>query len=103
MGVRIEDRVGAISRPNLLGAIISKAAAFAIPKDAARVRHLSDIGTLLAMSRPEGRIYEGLTKSDKHHLRKMEALLRGSTVPGVDRQTLARVTQYLESSLDTIM
>jgi hypothetical protein len=49
--VQVDDAVGTIRRPNMLGALIAKAAAFSVPSDPAKERHLSDFATLAAMTR----------------------------------------------------
>jgi hypothetical protein len=99
--VRVGGRSGLVERPSILGAIISKAAAFAIPKDPARGRHASDIAVLLGMARAKDRIYDDLTSSDLRYLRRMADRFSVADALKMDQRGQSRVRQYLDAALDT--
>lgn len=69
--LRVADRAGLIRRPNLVGALIVKAAAHTLPVDPYRGRHRSDFATLAAMLSRADFSAEVLTKREKRYLRDM--------------------------------
>lgn len=54
--------------PTLLGALVVKAAAYGVPADPLRDRHLTDLAALTAMIRRTDNIATQLTKRDRDHL-----------------------------------
>lgn len=79
--VRIGDRVGAVPRPSLLGALIAKAAAFTVPLDRNRNRHLGDFALLATLLRPSD--VEDYAPFDKRELQLVtNALGNARTKPG---------------------
>lgn len=54
--VTLDGRTGKIRRPDLLGALVAKAAAHSVVLDRARSRHLLDLATLTTLVRPSDRI-----------------------------------------------
>ncbi len=99
--LRVGGRTGLVKRPSLLGAIVSKSAAFSIPKDLAHARHASEIATLLGMARAEDRIYDDLTSSDLRYLRRMADRFGSADALKMDQRGQSRVKQYLDAALDT--
>jgi hypothetical protein len=92
--VQVDDEVGRIRRPNMLGALIAKAAAFSVPSDSAKERHLTDFATLAAMTRGSDRIAEQLTVLDRHYLAPMLVALDNSrrlwaSIEGAERGVLS--------------
>ena len=69
--VRIQqgDRIGSIQRPDLLGALVAKAAALSIPEGARGARHIVDFCNLAALV--GRRDLAGLTPKDRRRLRQM--------------------------------
>ncbi len=66
--IDLDATIGAVPRPNLLGALVAKAAAYSEPLDVGRQRHLTDFVVLAAMISRRDRIAEQLTKRDREHL-----------------------------------
>lgn len=92
--LKVDDTVGTIRRPNMLGALVAKAAAYSVPGDPAKERHLTDFATLAAMARGSDRIGQGLTARDLHYLAPMLAALNNSrrlwvSIEGAERGLLA--------------
>lgn len=54
--VVLGGRTGAIRRPNLLGALVAKAAAHSVVLDSARARHLMDFAVLTTLLLPSDRV-----------------------------------------------
>jgi hypothetical protein len=102
--VQVDDAVGTIRRPNMLGALVAKAAAFSVPSDPAKERHLSDFATLAAMARGSDRIREQLTSRDRHYLAPMLVALDNSrrlwtSIESAERGVLA-VTSLIAPASD---
>jgi hypothetical protein len=92
--VQVDDRVGTIRRPNMLGALVAKAAAFSVLSDSAKERHLTDFVTLAAMARGSDRIGQQLTARDRNYLIRMFEALENSrrlwaSIEGAERGVLA--------------
>lgn len=88
--VDVGGAFGAVRRPNMAGALVAKAAAFSVPNDPARQRHLIDLAVLAAMIRAPDRLATQLTARDRSYLSPaLSALLasRGlwAGVGGADR------------------
>lgn len=82
--VVLNGRVGSVRRPNLLGALIAKAAAHSVVLDRARTRHLIDFAVLTTLIRPSDAVHEA-GRRDREHLGSMLAALE------VDRRAWAGV------------
>lgn len=63
----VGEREGHVYRPSLLGSMVGKAAAFGIPNDRRRDRHLVDLATLLSIVTPRDD-FATVTKRDRHYL-----------------------------------
>lgn len=92
--VQVDDEVGTIRRPNMLGALVAKAAAYSVPSDSAKERHLTDFATLAAMARGSDRIRQQITARDRHYLIPMLVALANSrrlwaSIEGAERGILA--------------
>jgi hypothetical protein len=92
--VHVDEAVGTIRRPNMLGALVAKAAAFSVPSDSAKERHLTDFATLAAMARGSDRIGQQMTARDRHYLVPMLVALDRSRrlwvpIEGAERGILA--------------
>jgi hypothetical protein len=88
--VRVDAKTGGVRRPNMLGALVAKAAAFSVPNDSAKERHLTDFAVLAAMAQRSDRIGEQLTIRDRAYLVPMLTALAKSrslwaSIPGADR------------------
>lgn len=70
------DRTGYVRRPNLVGALVCKAAAHSVPSDPRKGRHLSDFATLASMLTNRDLRDAKFSKSDKKYLRSMCAAVR---------------------------
>jgi hypothetical protein len=70
VGVRIADRVGTVRRPDLLGALVAKAAAHTVPLDPGRARHITDFLVLSSLISPRDRIDRATTR-DRTYLHGM--------------------------------
>lgn len=76
--VQVEDDVGFIPQPNLLGALVSKAAAYTVPNDHGRERHLVDFAVLASLISRSDRIAEQLTAGDRRRLSSMLGVMADS-------------------------
>lgn len=65
--VALGGRVGVVRRPNLLGALVAKAAAHSVILDRARARHLVDFAVLTTLLRPADRV-DRAGRRDREHL-----------------------------------
>ncbi|MFJ6633343.1 hypothetical protein ACIQMR_18420 [Streptomyces sp. NPDC091376] len=72
--VQLDERVGVIYRPSLLGAIVGKAAALSIPT-APKDKHYRDLAFLLSLPGNPITLKRELTKGDKRRLATAKALL----------------------------
>lgn len=99
--LRLGQRVGRILVPNLQGAIISKAAAYGVPTQRARARHLIDLSVLLSVAGAGDRIYEGLTRSDLRHLRRVQTMLSQRSTVDVEDLSVDQISQYLTTALSS--
>lgn len=79
--IRSGELSGTVRRPNLLGALVGKAAAHTIPLDTARSRHRSDFIVLATLIAPSDQV-ERATVRDRRYLGTMIAAVRE------DRRTL---------------
>lgn len=82
--VILGDRSGSVRRPNLLGALVAKAAAHSVVRDRVRARHLIDFAVLTTLIRPSDAVNEA-GRRDRSYL---EALIGAMTA---DRRTWAGV------------
>jgi len=82
--VSLEGRTGTVRRPNLLGALVAKAAARTVVLDAARARHVTDFLVLCTLIEPDDRIDEA-TRRDRTYLHSMLGTITN------DRRSLAAV------------
>ena len=92
--VQVDKTIGTIRRPNMLGALVAKAAAYSVPSDPAKERHLTDFATLAAMALGSDRIGQQLTVRDRHYLVPMLMALDNSrrlwtSIAGAERGILA--------------
>jgi hypothetical protein len=88
--VQVDDTTGGVRRPNMLGALVAKAAAFSVPNDSAKERHLTDFAVLAAIAQRSDRIAEQNTVRDRAYLLPMLSTLAKSrslwaSIPGADR------------------
>lgn len=95
--VALGGRTGVILRPNLLGALVAKAAAHSVVLDRARTRHLVDFAVLTTLLRPS----DGVDQAGRRDREYLEAALAalagdprswagvGSAAEGVARLRLA--------------
>jgi hypothetical protein len=97
--VALDGRIGAVLRPNLVGALVVKAAAHAATATGNRRRHLEDFADLAALVRAADFEGERLTATDRRHLRRMvEATCTDSAVMagrGAARDGLERLGRRL--------
>lgn len=105
--VQVDEKIGTIRRPSMLGALVAKAAAFSIPSDPAKERHLTDFATLAAMARGSDRIREQLTSRDRRYLAPMLVALDSSrrlwaSVEGAERGILALRALTAAASRQTV-
>ncbi|MCL2466113.1 MAG: hypothetical protein FWF21_02470 [Micrococcales bacterium] len=68
--VSIGERTGTVRRPNLLGALVAKAAAHTVALDRTRRRHLTDFLVLCTLIEHGDQIHDA-TKRDRHYLHNM--------------------------------
>ncbi|MGC8513893.1 MAG: hypothetical protein ACP5P1_12800 [Acidimicrobiales bacterium] len=66
--VQVDAAAGTIRRPNMVAALVAKAAEFSVPRCPAKELHLADFATLAAMARGSDRIGPQLTARDRHYL-----------------------------------
>jgi hypothetical protein len=93
--VAVEGRTGWVRRPNLVGALVMKAAAHTAAGDSAKGRHRSDFVTLAALLAARDLRDEHLTTKDRQRLRAIVAATRA------DEALMLRVTDA-ERSLTRI-
>ena len=66
--VDIDGKVGTIYRPNMIGALVAKAAAYSVRSDPDKYRHVMDFAVLAAIVRATDSISAQLTLRDRHYL-----------------------------------
>ncbi len=66
--VQVGGTVGTVRHPNMLGALVAKAAAYSVWNDLGRHRHLSDFAALAAMARRADRLAEQMNARDRRYL-----------------------------------
>jgi hypothetical protein len=76
VAVTVDGREGFVRRPNLVGALVLKAAAHTAVGDPARGRHRFDFATLAALVAAQDFRGVELTKKDRNRLRDMVAATR---------------------------
>ena len=76
--VQVENDVGGVPRPNLLGALVSKAAAYTFRREAGRERHLLDFAVLASLIARSDLIAEQLTDRDRRWLSSMLGVMADS-------------------------
>jgi hypothetical protein len=106
--VQVDEAVGTIRRPNMLGALVAKAAAFSVPSDPAKERHLTDFATLAAMARGSDRIGQQLTARDWRYLTPIFVALDNSrrlwaSIEGAERGVLALAAITATTSKRTVI
>lgn len=67
VAVSVGGRQGWVRRPSLLGSLVAKAAAYGVPLDRARTRHLTDLLVLATLVRPDDQVGQA-TKRDRRYL-----------------------------------
>lgn len=72
----VAGREGSVRRPNLVGALIGKAAALSNAGDSGRGRHRRDLVILAGLLTARDFRSEELTKKDRQRLRAMVAAVR---------------------------
>lgn len=72
--VVVNDREGAVRRPNLLGALVAKAAAHTVSLDTRRDRHTTDFAVLASLVRPDDAVHTARPR-DRYYLRRMLAVM----------------------------
>jgi hypothetical protein len=77
VAVTVEGRDGFVRRPNLVGALVVKAAAHGNPSDPARRRHRQDFVVLAGLLRAEDFEAEGLNATDRRRLRAIVQTIEG--------------------------
>lgn len=84
--VRHDGRQAQIWRPNLLGALVLKAAAYTVPLDPAVKRHLIDFAVLSTLVTRGDRLATAMTPKDRRRLGNAIGALRldGTIVPAID-------------------
>ena len=107
VSVQLDDRVETIRRPNMLGALVAKAAAFSIPSDPGKERHLTDFATLAAMARGADQIGEQLSARDRRYLIPMLTALDDSrrlwaSIDGAERGVVALAAITATNSKRTV-
>ncbi|HEY8721795.1 hypothetical protein [Pengzhenrongella sp.] len=65
--VDVAGHTGIVRRPNLLGALVAKAAAYTVTLDPARDRHIADFAVLATLLRPDDPM-DTATSRDREHL-----------------------------------
>ena len=71
VAVDVAGRLGHVPRPSLVGALIIKAAAHAVPADPHQGRHRSDFATLASLVAASDFVDETLSKKERQYLRDM--------------------------------
>jgi hypothetical protein len=82
--VVVAGREGVVRRPNLLGALVAKAAAYHITSDTARSRHLVDFAVLTTLIAPSDRVGAATARDRRRLVSTMGALV-------AERRTLLAV------------
>lgn len=83
--VAFGGRTGVIRRPNLLGALVAKAAARSVVLDRARTRHLVDFALLTTLLRPSDRVDQAGRRDREYFEATLTALAADTRVwAGVD-------------------
>ena len=77
VAVTVEGRDGFVRRPNLVGALVVKAAAHTVPGDPAKRRHRLDFVTLAGLIAARDFAGEKLSAKDRRRMRDMVAAVRG--------------------------
>jgi len=99
--VDVAGRQGIVRRPNLLGALVAKAAAYTVLLDRARDRHITDFAVLTTLIRPDDHLHAA-TSRDRHYLNPMLAAMADDTRPWSSvegaREGCDRLSMILESS-----
>jgi len=65
--VKVAGRTGTVRRPSMLGSLVAKSAAYTIPLDTGRDRHLTDLAVLSTLVTPGDRLQDA-TKRDLRYL-----------------------------------
>ena len=78
--VQVDDRVGTVLRPNLVGALVMKAAAHTAVGDHARGRHRVDFVTLAALVARRDFVASNLNQKDRKRLRNMLTACRSDPI-----------------------
>ncbi|MGH9130911.1 MAG: hypothetical protein ACRDWV_04410 [Acidimicrobiales bacterium] len=99
--VRVAKAIGVIRRPNLLGALVSKAAAYSVPVDRHKQRHMVDFAALAAITRRSDQIARQLTARDHRYLVPMIAALESSRGVWSGMENAARGIHALAGLLGT--
>jgi hypothetical protein len=98
VAILVDGREGVVPRPNLVGALVMKAAAHTAHGDPARRRHRLDFATLASLVTARDFADEELTRKDRQRLGRMVAAVRADealtaqtsdAVTWVDRLVLA--------------
>lgn len=104
--VTVAGRAGTVRRPNLLGALVGKAAAHTVSLDRGRDRHVTDFAVLATLIRRSDAVGTA-TKRDRQYLTRMLDVLASDprpwgeiegTAEGVDRLRLALSSSSTSSS-----
>jgi hypothetical protein len=74
--VTVGDAEGSVLRPDMLGALVAKSAAYSVTVDPSRRRHLIDLAVLTTLLRAEDRIGSRITPRDRYHLINAVGALR---------------------------
>lgn len=77
VAVTVDGREGFVRRPNLVGALVAKAAAHTNPGDAGRGRHRRDFAVLTGLVTARDFRTEVVTRKDRERLRAMVQAVRG--------------------------
>ena len=96
VAVRVDGRDGFVRRPNLVGALVGKAAALSNAGDAGRGRHRRDFAVVATLLTARDFRNETVTKKDRQRLAAMVKAVRN------DRAVLLDV-QEAEQSLDRLI
>lgn len=67
VSIEVDGRTGMIRRPDMLGALVAKAAALEVPLDTARGRHLYDFALLASLVTPRDELWRA-TSRDRRRL-----------------------------------
>ena len=88
VAVMVADRTGTVRRPNLLGALVGKAAAHTVALDRGRARHVADFVVLASLIRRSDAVGAATTR-DRHYLNTMLLVAASDARPweGIDTAT----------------